>query len=73
MKWIVAAAVLTALSIVAAGVLFTGGGKAVEFKVLSEQDYPQEIASEVIPEYRSLERALACVVDEKVYVIVTRG
>ena len=73
MKWIVIAAVMTALSIVAAGVLFTGGGKAVEFKVISEKEYPQDIASEVIPEYRSLERALACVVDEKVYVVVTRG
>ena len=41
--------------------------------MLYEQNYPQEITSEVIPEYRSLERALACVVDKKVYVIVTRG
>ncbi len=73
MKWIVISGVLTALAVVAAGILFTGGGKTVEFKVLSEQNYPQEIASDVIPEYRSLERALACVVDEKVYVIVTRG
>ena len=73
MKWIIIAAVFTALAVVAAGVLFTGGGKSVEFKVLNEQKYPQEIASDIIPEYRSLERALACVVDEKVYVIVTRG
>ena len=73
MKWIIIAAVITALAVVAAGVLLTGGGKTVEFKVLSEKEYPQEIASEVIPEYRSLERALACVVDEKVYVVVTRG
>ena len=73
MKWIVIAAVLTALFVVAAGVLFTGKGQNVEFTTLSEKEYPQEIASEVIPEYRSLERALACVVDEKVYVVVTRG
>lgn len=72
-KWIVISAVMLALTVVAAGVLFTGNGQTVEFKVLNEQDYPQEIVSEVIPEYRSLERALACVVDEKVYVLVTRG
>lgn len=46
---------------------------SVEFTVLDEKKIPQEISSEVIPEYRSLERALACMVDEKVYVIVTRG
>jgi hypothetical protein len=71
--WIVISAVVMALTIVVAGILFTGKGQTVEFKVLSEQDYPQEICSDVIPEYRSLERALACVVEEKVYVIVTRG
>lgn len=72
-KWIVISAVALALTVVVAGVLFTGKGQTVEFKVLNEQNYPQEITSEVIPEYRSLERALACVVDKKVYVIVTRG
>lgn len=72
-KWIVIIAVSLAFSVVMAGILFTGKGQNVEFKVLSEQDYPQEITSDVIPEYRSLERALACFVDEKVYVIVTRG
>ena len=72
-KWIVISAVALGLTVVLAGVMFTGKGQTVEFKMLSEQDYPQEITSEVIPEYRSLKRALACVVDEKVYVIVTRG
>ena len=67
--WIVISAVVMALTIVVAGILFTGKGQTVEFKVLSEQDYPQEICSDVIPEYRSLERALACVVEDKVYVI----
>ena len=69
---ILAAVILTS---VAAGafVLLSSQGEKVEFDVLSEKDYPQEISGDVIPEYRSLERALACVVDEKVYVIVTRG
>ena len=40
-KWIVIAAVGLALSVVLAGVLFTGNGKTVEFRELSEQEYPQ--------------------------------
>ena len=45
----------------------------VEFTVLSDDQIPQEIKSSVVPEYRDLERALACVFDGKVYVVVTRG
>mgnify|MGYP002513492077 CR=1 FL=1 len=70
-KWIIGVAVIAVIA--AAAVMFTGKGENVEFKVLSENDYPHEITSNVIPEYRTLERALACVVDEKIYVIVTRG
>ncbi len=61
------------IAVVVALCVFSGRGQNVEFTVLSEKEYPQEITSEVIPEYRSLERALACIVDEKVYVVVTRG
>ena len=49
------------------------GDEAVDFRVLSDAEIPQDITSSVIPEYRDLERALACMVDDKVYVIVTRG
>ena len=72
-KWIVISAVALALTVVAVGVLFTGKGQSVEFKILNENEYPKEISNEVIPEYRSLERALACIADKKVYVVVTRG
>ena len=48
-------------------------GKTVEFMLLEENDIPQAIVAEVIPEYRDLERALACMADGKIYVIVTRG
>ena len=65
---------LLVIVITAAAVLaFMDKGKSVEFKVLSEKEYPQEVAGDVIPEYRTLERALACKVDDKIYVIVTRG
>lgn len=55
------------------GLLNMGGGKSVDFKLLSKDDIPKTIENEVIPEYRELERALGCLIDGKVYVIVTRG
>lgn len=49
------------------------GGKKVDFNQLPKDAVPKSIETEVIPEYRELERALGCLVDGKVYVIVTRG
>ena len=50
-----------------------GGGKEVSFTQLKKDEIPQTIEKDVIPEYRDLERALGCLVDGKVYVVVTRG
>lgn len=50
-----------------------GGGKNVEFNSIAKDKIPKTIETEVIPEYRELERALGCLVDGKVYVLVTRG
>lgn len=74
-KSIIIIAVILA-AVIAAGVIAVNllkGEKAVEFKTLNDNQIPQDIFSQVIPEYRSLERALACVVDDKIYVVVTRG
>lgn len=49
------------------------GGKNVEFDNVAKDNIPKSIETEVIPEYRELERALGCLVDGKVYVLVTRG
>jgi len=49
------------------------GDETVEFRVLMDSEIPQEITSQVIPEYRNLERALACKVGDRVYVMVSRG
>lgn len=49
------------------------GDETVEYRVLSEAEVPQDISNQIIPEYRDLERALACVVEDKIYVLVTRG
>lgn len=55
--------------------LFGGalGSKKVNFEQLGKDKIPKSIETEVIPEYRELERALGCLIDGKVYVVVTRG
>ena len=50
-----------------------GRGSKVKFTQLKDDKIPRKIESEIIPEYRELERALGCIADGKVYVIVTRG
>ena len=73
-KWVIVLSIFAVAVIAAAAVfLLADKGKTVEYTVLSEKEYPQAISGEVIPEYRSLERALACKVDDRVYVVVTRG
>lgn len=49
------------------------GNKSVSFEILDKKDIPQSIETDVVPEYRDLERALGCLIDGKVYVLVTRG
>lgn len=70
---IIIAMIIVALIAALAAVNLFKGDKKVEFKTMSENKIPQDISSQVIPEYRTLERALACVVEDKVYVVVTRG
>lgn len=66
---------LVTVTLVFSQTLFNTGGfpGGVEFTVLSSADIPRTIEKDVIPEYRDLERALACLVDDKIYVVVTRG
>lgn len=49
------------------------GAEEVGFQKVDEDKLPSEITSDIIPEYKTLERALACCIDEDIYVIVTRG
>lgn len=73
-KWaIVIIVFIVAVAAAAAGMFLFEGDQKVGYKVLGESEYPQQISSQVIPEYRALERALACVVDDKVFVIASRG
>jgi len=51
---------------------FMNGDEEIEFEVLSEDKIPEKI-NDILPRYKTLERALACKVDGEVYVVVTRG
>jgi hypothetical protein len=70
---IIVAIIIIAIAAIVAGLYFFEGDEKVDYRVLSDTEIPQQIANQVIPEYRALERALACVVDDKVYVIASRG
>lgn len=52
---------------------FIKGDDSVEYNVLTEEEVPVELLNEILPEYKQLERALACCFNDKIYVIVTRG
>lgn len=71
---------LAILAVAAAGIAVAvicinmmGNSEPVEFEEVEEKELPGEIVSDIIPEYKSLERALACIIDDDVYVVVTRG
>ena len=72
-KKMLGAGLAVVLALLAGVTLLSRGGTDVEFTVLAEEEYPGDIVSQVIPEYRKLERALACVVEDTVYVVATRG
>lgn len=52
---------------------FAGGEENVDFQEMDESKLPKDITADIIPEYKKLERALACKVDDDIYVVVTRG
>lgn len=74
-KRLIAGGILLAvgIAVVIACVCIGGGNDPVKFSEVKESQMPHDITSEIIPEYRSLERALACAIDENIYVVVTRG
>jgi hypothetical protein len=74
-KILLACAILliTGVCIVFTYYLINSNEKNVKFSIEKDESLPVEIMTDIIPEYRTLERALACVVDDTVYVVVTRG
>ena len=72
-RYMLLLAAFTAVFAIVLAVNMTKGESNVEFRVLDEAEVPKDIATNVVPEYRGLERALACCLDDKIYVLVTRG
>lgn len=68
---IAAAAILLIGLIVAFGL--KSGETSVKFEKVSEKVMPRELEADILPEYRDLERALACKIGGEIYIIVTRG
>ena len=74
-RQVIAACAALVLVCICAALIFTRitGGETVKFEVVKESQLPHGITSDIIPEYKTLERALACCIDDDIYVIVTRG
>lgn len=71
--WVLGLIVVIVLGImIIPKLLFNEGDSKVDFKVMEENQVPEKIM-EILPQYKKEERALACKVDNKVYVVVTRG
>lgn len=68
---IAAAAVVLIGLIVAFGI--SAGETKIQFEKVSEKDMPRELEADILPEYRQLERALACKIGDQIYIVVTRG
>ena len=71
--FVVIAIVLIGWLLISQNIFANIGGKSIEFRMLTKAEIPNSIERDIIPEYRQLERALGCLVDGKVYVVVTRG
>ena len=72
-QWIaigVLGAVLIALII---GFGIYGGNGQIGFEAVTEREMPRELEAEIIPQYRDIERALACKVGDEVYILAMRG
>lgn len=74
-KVLTAAAVILIAGICCALIFikFAGGEQNVNFEVYDKNMLPREITADIIPEYKTLERALACKAEDGIYVVVTRG
>lgn len=68
---IAAAAIVLVALIIYFGIY--GGETKVNFEAVDEKSMPREIEAEIIPNYRDIERALACRVGEEVYILAMRG
>ena len=50
-----------------------GGDNTVDFEPVTDKNMPRQLEAEILPQYRDFERALACKVDDRIYVLAMRG
>ncbi|MFZ5969732.1 MAG: protease complex subunit PrcB family protein [Bacillota bacterium] len=76
MNWKAVGIIIVVIMILITGVYgvrhFMRDDNSITFEALSEDVIPQKL-KEVLPRYKALERALACKVENEIYVVVTRG
>lgn len=73
-KQLVAIGILTAVLVaLIIGFGIYGGNDEIKFEDVQAKDLPRELETEIIPQYRNLERALACRVEDEIYVLAMRG
>lgn len=72
-QWIAVGVLGTVLVALVIGFGIFGGNSQIGFAVVEEKELPRELEAEIIPQYRDLERALACRVGEEIYILAMRG
>lgn len=71
--WILILVVVVILGIIfIPRLFFNEGDETVRFEVVDKADTPEKLQN-LLPKYKAEERALACKIDDKVYIVVTRG
>ena len=50
-----------------------GGNNEIMFEEVKAKAMPRELEAEIIPQYRDIERALACKVGDEIFVLAMRG
>lgn len=68
---IVTAAVVLVILTVYFGIY--GGNTKIQFETVTDKTMPRELEADIIPLYRDTERALACKVEDEIYVLAMRG
>ncbi|MBR3755736.1 MAG: protease complex subunit PrcB family protein [Firmicutes bacterium] len=50
-----------------------GGNGEVKFEDVQTKSMPRELEADIIPQYRDIERALACKISDEIYILAMRG
>lgn len=72
-EWIAIGIVAVVLIVLFVVLGIGGNSKNVNFTELSGEELPRELEADIIPQYRDLERAMACIIDNQVYIMASRG